>query len=103
MIDIHCHLLPAIDDGAKSWDVTLEMCRLAEEDGVTDIVATPHANYEYHYDRVLHLDLLEELRRDLPNVRNRHDPGAASLQQPMNPDHVLAALGAGVEPDQKPS
>ena len=49
------------------------------------------------------IDLLEELRRDLPNVRNRHDPGAASLQQPMNPDHVLAALGAGVEPDQKPS
>ena len=69
MIDIHCHLLPAIDDGAKSWDVTLEMCRLAEEDGVTDIVATPHANYEYHYDRVLHLDLLEELRARAPKLR----------------------------------
>ncbi len=47
MIDIHCHLLPAVDDGAQSWDVTLEMCRLAEQDGVTHIVATPHANYEY--------------------------------------------------------
>ena len=38
------------------------------------------------------IDLLEELRRDLPNVRDRHDPEAATLQQSMNPDLVLAAL-----------
>ena len=36
--------------------------------------------------------LLEELRRDLPNVRNRDDPEAAALQQSMNADAVLAAL-----------
>ena len=41
------------------------------------------------------IDLLEELRRDLPNVRDRHDAGAASLQQPMNPELVLAALDEG--------
>jgi uncharacterized membrane protein len=38
------------------------------------------------------IDLLEELRRDLPNVRDRHDPEAAALQQSMNPELVLAAL-----------
>ncbi len=38
------------------------------------------------------IDLLEELRRDLPNVKDRHDPEAAVLQQSMNPDLVLAAL-----------
>ena len=38
------------------------------------------------------IDLLEELRRDLPNVRNRHDPEAMALQQPMNPELVRAAL-----------
>ena len=38
------------------------------------------------------IDLLEELRRDLPNVRDRHDPDAAALQQAMNPELVLAAL-----------
>jgi protein-tyrosine phosphatase len=69
MIDIHCHLLPAVDDGADSWDVTLEMCRLAQEDGVTEIVATPHANYQYVYDRALHLDLLEELRERAPKLK----------------------------------
>ena len=38
------------------------------------------------------VDLLEELRRDLPNVRDRHHPEAAALKQSMNPDVVLAAL-----------
>ncbi len=62
MIDIHCHLLPGVDDGAKTWEDTLEMCRLAKADGVKHIVATPHANYEYRYDREQHLDRLNELR-----------------------------------------
>jgi len=38
------------------------------------------------------IDLLEELRRDLPNVKDRHDSGAWALQQAMGPDGVLAAL-----------
>ena len=46
------------------------------------------------------IDLLEELRRDLPNVRNRHDAEAAALQQSMNPDQVLAALDEGGELDK---
>lgn len=45
------------------------------------------------------IDLLEELRRDLPNVKNRHDPEAAALQHSMNPDQVLAALDERNEPD----
>ncbi len=49
------------------------------------------------------IDLLEELRRDLPNVRNRHDPEAAVLQQSMNPDLVLAALDERAEPDEQPA
>jgi uncharacterized membrane protein len=39
------------------------------------------------------IDLLEELRRDAPGIPDRHDPRAAALQQAMNPDRVLAALG----------
>ena len=34
MIDIHCHPLPGVDDGAKSMDVAVEMCRLAAADGI---------------------------------------------------------------------
>ncbi|MDD5176370.1 MAG: DUF1003 domain-containing protein [Sterolibacterium sp.] len=47
------------------------------------------------------IDLLEELRRDLPNVKNRHDPEAVALQQSMNPDLVLAALDERGEPDEQ--
>jgi uncharacterized membrane protein len=46
------------------------------------------------------IDLLEELRRDLPNVVNRHDPEAAVLQKSMNPDLVLATLDERSEPDE---
>ena len=45
------------------------------------------------------IDLLEELRRDLPNVRNRHDSDAAALKQAMSPDLVLAALDERSEPE----
>lgn len=38
------------------------------------------------------IDLMEELRRDLPNVRDRRDPGAGVMQQAMCPEEVLAAL-----------
>jgi uncharacterized membrane protein len=47
------------------------------------------------------IDLLEELRRDLPNVKDRHDPEAAALKQSMNPDQVLAALDERSEPDER--
>jgi uncharacterized membrane protein len=48
------------------------------------------------------IDLLEELRRDLPNVKNRDDPEATALQQSMNPDLVLAALDERTEADGRP-
>jgi protein-tyrosine phosphatase len=51
MIDIHCHILAEVDDGPKSWDISEEMCRLAAADGIEHIVATPHANHRYTYDR----------------------------------------------------
>ncbi|MFZ2089451.1 MAG: CpsB/CapC family capsule biosynthesis tyrosine phosphatase [Desulfobaccales bacterium] len=42
MIDLHTHILPGIDDGPRSLEDALEMARLAVEDGITTMVATPH-------------------------------------------------------------
>lgn len=42
LVDIHCHLLPGLDDGAVSWEESLAMARLAADDGVSTVVATPH-------------------------------------------------------------
>jgi protein-tyrosine phosphatase len=63
MIDIHCHILPGVDDGSKSWEMSLEMCRMAADDGTEHIVATPHANDRYSYDRDRLLVLAQELQR----------------------------------------
>lgn len=42
MIDIHHHILPDVDDGPKEWDEAVAMCRMAAEEGIEAIVATPH-------------------------------------------------------------
>lgn len=45
MIDLHCHLLPGLDDGAQTLADSLAMARLALEGGTTVVAATPHANF----------------------------------------------------------
>lgn len=42
MIDIHAHVLPGVDDGATDLAMSLEMCALASDQGITTLVATPH-------------------------------------------------------------
>jgi protein-tyrosine phosphatase len=42
MIDIHSHILPGLDDGARSLEEALEMARLAMADGIQQMVCTPH-------------------------------------------------------------
>ena len=41
-VDIHCHMLPGLDDGSDSWDESLAMARLAVADGFSTVIATPH-------------------------------------------------------------
>jgi protein-tyrosine phosphatase len=61
MVDIHCHILPGIDDGSESWEMTAAMCRMAARDGITHIVATPHCDGQYDYDREHFTDMLATL------------------------------------------
>jgi protein-tyrosine phosphatase len=42
MIDIHAHILPGLDDGSHSWEESLRMARMAVDDGIRIMVATPH-------------------------------------------------------------
>lgn len=55
MLDLHCHILPATDDGPQSLEESLELARLAREDGITDIVATPH---HHRFLRLYRADIL---------------------------------------------
>jgi protein-tyrosine phosphatase len=63
MIDIHSHMIPGVDDGPTSWEVALEMAQIARQDGIEHVVATPHANDTYQYDRELLESLLPELEQ----------------------------------------
>jgi protein-tyrosine phosphatase len=62
MIDIHSHILPEVDDGARSWEMAVHMCHMAVQDGIEHMVATPHANDDYLYDREMYLELVQQLR-----------------------------------------
>lgn len=42
VIDIHCHILPGIDDGASDMTESLKMLRMAVREGITEFIATPH-------------------------------------------------------------
>lgn len=42
MVDLHCHLLPGIDDGSKSMEISLRLAREATENGITHALLTPH-------------------------------------------------------------
>ncbi len=49
-IDIHCHLLPGLDDGPRTRDVAAHMCALALTAGTVAVIATPHANHRFTFD-----------------------------------------------------
>ena len=66
MIDIHHHLLPGIDDGSRDVASSVAMVQMAVDDGITHIVATPHANHAYNYDRARNRALLDEVQAALP-------------------------------------
>lgn len=47
MIDLHCHILPNLDDGALSPQDSIEMARQAERDGIEAVCATPHIRHDH--------------------------------------------------------
>lgn len=47
-VDIHNHLLPGIDDGAKSEEISLNMLKIAVSEGISSIIATPHYITDYN-------------------------------------------------------
>src|SRR3977135_681765 len=59
MVDIHCHILPGLDEGRDTLETSIQMAEMAIAEGVTHVVGTPHANSQYKFDPEL-----IQLRRD---------------------------------------
>jgi len=86
MIDLHAHVLAGLDDGPSDLDESIEMCRIAVQDGITTIVATPHTGNGVYV-----------------NVRDRIIAEVASLNGHLKsreiPIEVLPGADVHVSPD----
>lgn len=79
LVDIHCHMLPGIDDGASNLAEALAMARLAHDDGIRTVVVTPHqlGSFKHNHGQTIRqatADFQQTLRRE--QIPLRVVPGA---------------------------
>ena len=79
MIDLHCHILPELDDGARSLDDSVAMARQAALDGIEAVCATPHIRHDHDV--------------HIPEIARR----VAELQQTLSDEGVPIEILAGGE------
>jgi protein-tyrosine phosphatase len=80
MIDLHCHILPGVDDGPESQDESLSMARKAVEDGIYAIVATPHTLNGIYINPIKEVTLR-----------------VAALQEALSKNHIKLQIYAGAD------
>ena len=85
-VDIHCHLLPGIDDGASDFEESLAMARLSVDQGVDTVVVTPHQCGAFAHNRG------DEIRRRTEELQ-------ANLQAAEVPLRVLPGADVRIEDD----
>jgi len=99
VIDLHCHVLPGIDDGPDSIDGSLALARVAADAGTRTIVATPHVSARYPNDAATIAGLVAELNQRLAaeEIPVQVRPGAEiALASALElDDELLAQLGLG--------
>lgn len=65
MIDLHCHVLPGIDDGPESIDGSVALARAAAAAGTRVLVATPHVSWHYQNEAATIARLTDEVNERL--------------------------------------
>ena len=68
MIDLHCHILPQVDDGPTSLDESLAIAQFSVNDGITVITATPHCHRHIHLLRADILPRVASLNSELQSA-----------------------------------
>ena len=98
MIDLHSHILPGIDDGSKSLEMSLDMARIAVQDGIQVMACTPHIYPGlYMNDTLGILTARDQLQREL-------DERGIPLKLTIGADvHLVPNLVAGLRDRTVPS
>lgn len=91
MVDLHCHILPGVDDGAEDLAQALEMARMAADSGLRTIVATPHCNLPWgaeENDATVWMRSLTDLRKAVAEAEIPLEilPGAEVFCTPALPE-----------------
>ena len=79
IVDLHTHILPGLDDGARDLEASLEIARAAVAEGVAAMVGTPH------------------FRSDYPTSAAQRDNARALLQQALDTSGIPLMIHAGAE------
>jgi len=90
MIDIHSHILPDQDDGARTFEEALSMVRMAAEAGTTDIVASPHANSQFAFHPTVVEQKIAELQLAAGDAMRIH----YGCDFHLTPEHIEDAIAA---------
>lgn len=86
MIDIHCHLLPGIDDGPDEIELSLRMAEAAIAEGITHVVCTPHCNSTFRFD----YELIQQVRKNLQERLQGRLSLATGCDFHMSPENLAA-------------
>jgi protein-tyrosine phosphatase len=99
MIDLHCHILPGIDDGARDLEEALAMCRMAAADGCEAMVATPHQRRGiwWNTDGERLAALRDELQNALGEELRVHPGGEIHVDSELLPE-IERLPASGLQP-----
>lgn len=101
MIDLHCHILPGIDDGPATIEQSLALARAASKDGTQTIVATPHVSSRYPNDAETIVRLVYEVNARLVTegigveVRRGAEIALTQIADMQSADLERLTLGGG--------
>jgi protein-tyrosine phosphatase len=92
VIDLHCHILPSLDDGARDLDDSLAMARQAEADGIGAICATPHIRHDHDV-------RISELATRVAELQSAIDAAGCATRILLGGEVAATALG-GLDDDE---
>tara|TARA_B100002052_G_scaffold188249_2_gene171556 strand:+ start:60 stop:848 length:789 start_codon:yes stop_codon:yes gene_type:complete len=73
MIDFHNHIIPNLDDGSKSVEMTLNMLKVAQSQGITDVVNTVHFQHPKMENKNTSYEYVIEKRNEIQNIADKNN------------------------------